>query len=254
VGETPAGAGHGASAGHANAGNVDARRGGCGICGASGASKVDLMLIYKFKRVDKVLTSAIVASKEQDLDLQTSACIDIPRIRMTCRRPMPRAGGRFTHLLAIAIALAWASAAVAQDAPKVKAGLEVWKSSGCSECHGPFADGSKENDDAPEGANLRQTRLDNAAMAETIRCGRPGAGMPSFDPSAYIERGCNGEPPGPRPEDTLYPAPRNLSAADIDAVVAYLRARIIGRGEVTPEECADYYGERAASFCDDAPK
>jgi hypothetical protein len=68
------------------------------------------------------------------LDLQTSACI-IPRIRLTCRRPVPRAGGRFAHLLApvmaTAIALAYASAAVAQDDPKVKAGLEVWKSSGC---------------------------------------------------------------------------------------------------------------------------
>jgi mono/diheme cytochrome c family protein len=188
------------------------------------------------------------------LELQTSACVNIPSIRLTCRRPVPRAGGRFTHLLATAIALAWASTAVAQDDPKVKAGLEVWKSSGCSECHGPFADGSKENDDAPEGANLRQIRLDNPTIAETIRCGRPGAGMPSFDPSAYTARGCDGQPAGPRPDDVLYPAPRDLSAGDIEAVVAYLRARIIGRGAVTPQECADYYGERASSFCDDAPK
>jgi mono/diheme cytochrome c family protein len=153
------------------------------------------------------------------------------------------------------MALAWASAAAAQDDPKVKAGLEVWRSSGCSECHGAFADGTKENDDAPEGANLRQTKLDDPAMAETIRCGRPGAGMPSFDPNAYTAYGCRGQPAGPRPgDDVLYPAPRNLSAEQIDAVVAYLRARIIGRGEVSPQECADYYAERASTFCDDAPK
>jgi len=191
------------------------------------------------------------------LDLQTSACINIPSIRLTCRRPVPRAGGRFAHLLAsllaTAIALAWASAAVAQDDPKVKTGLEVWKSSGCSECHGPFADGSKESDEAPAGANLRQTGLDNPTIAETVRCGRPGAGMPSFDAGAYTTRGCYGQPAGPRPDD-LYPAPRDLSAGEIDAVVAYLRARIIGRGAVTPQECADYYAERASSFCDDAPK
>lgn len=191
------------------------------------------------------------------MDLQTASRVNIPGIRLTCRRPVPRSGGRFAHLsapvLATVIALACASAAVAQDDPRVKAGLAVWKSSGCSECHGPFADGGKESDDAPDGANLRQTRLDNPTIAETIRCGRPGAGMPSFDPGAYTARGCYGQPAGPRPDD-LYPAPRDLSAGEIDGVVAYLRARIIGRGAVTPQECADYYAERASAFCDDAPK
>ena len=118
-------------------------------------------------------------------------------------------------VLAPALALAFAVGAPAQDAAKVKDGLAVWKSAGCSECHGAFADGEKENDDAPTGANLRQTRLDNATIAETIRCGRPGAGMPSFDESAYTEHGCYGEAVGPKPDD-LYPAPRNLGAAEIE--------------------------------------
>jgi mono/diheme cytochrome c family protein len=154
--------------------------------------------------------------------------------------------------MAPAVALAFAVGASAQDGAKVKDGLAVWKSTGCSECHGAFADGEKENDEAPTGANLRQTRLDNATITETIRCGRPGAGMPSFDESAYTEHGCYGEAAGPKPDD-LYPAPRNLSADEIDAVVAYLRARVIGRGAATPQDCAEYYAERAASFCD-APK
>lgn len=148
-----------------------------------------------------------------------------------------------------------AGGALAQNAPvddaKAKTGLEVWKSSGCSECHGAFADGEKQRDEAPTGANLRQTRLDNATIAETVRCGRPGAGMPSFDQNAYTTRGCYGQPTGPKPDD-LYPAPRNLKPEEIDAVVAYLRARIIGRGTVTPQECAAYYEELASSFCDDA--
>jgi mono/diheme cytochrome c family protein len=148
-------------------------------------------------------------------------------------------------------------AAFAQDAKaddtKVTAGLEVWKTSGCSECHGPFADGDKQRDEAPTGANLRQTRLDNATIAETVRCGRPGAGMPSFAEEAYTTRGCYGQPAGPKPDD-LYPAPRNLKPEEIEAVVTYLRARIVGHGAVTPQECAAYYGELASSFCDDAPK
>ena len=90
------------------------------------------------------------------------------------------------------------------DEAKVKAGLEVWRSSGCSECHGAFANGEKERDEAPTGANLRQTRLDDATIAETIRCGRPTTGMPSFGADAYKERGCYGQPAGAPPDD-LYP-------------------------------------------------
>ncbi len=144
-----------------------------------------------------------------------------------------------------------ATAARAEDEAKVKAGLSVWRSSGCSECHGAFADGEKERDEAPSGANLRQTRLDDATIAETIRCGRPSAGMPSFGDDAYKVRGCYDQPPGPRPDD-LYPAGVTLNAAQIADVVTYLRARIVGKRAVTPEECAFYYGDQASSFCDEA--
>jgi mono/diheme cytochrome c family protein len=151
--------------------------------------------------------------------------------------------------LAVLTALACAAAALAQDGAQVKAGLETWKTAGCSECHGAFADGEKERDEAPTGANLRQTRLDNAAIAETIRCGRPGTGMPKFGEDAYTPRGCYGNAAEPVP-DGLYPAPRNLTAAEIASVVVYLRARIIGRRAVTREVCANYYGENADAFCE----
>ena len=153
-------------------------------------------------------------------------------------------------VLAVAAVLACSTAGHAQDETKAKAGLSVWRSSGCSECHGAFANGEKERDEAPSGANLRQTRLDDATIAETIRCGRPGAGMPSFGADAYKERGCYGQPPGPPPDD-LYPSGLTLSAQQIGDVVTYLRARIVGKRAVTPEECAWYYGEQASSFCDE---
>ncbi len=158
---------------------------------------------------------------------------------------------RLGAALVVAAVLACPVASHAQDESKVKAGLSVWRSSGCSECHGAFANGEKERDEAPTGANLRQTRLDDATIAETIRCGRPGAGMPSFGADAYKERGCYGQPAGPPPED-LYPSGRTLSAQEIGDVVAYLRARIVGKRAVTPEECAYYYGDQASSFCDEA--
>jgi hypothetical protein len=41
-----------------------------------------------------------------------------------------------------------------------------------------------------------------------------------------------------------------LSLQEIELVVAYLRARVIGKRAVTPEECTYYYGDLADTFCD----
>jgi mono/diheme cytochrome c family protein len=136
--------------------------------------------------------------------------------------------------------LAYATTTLAQSQDKVKAGLEVWKSSGCADCHGPFADGNPEDGDFPIGANLRTARLDTAGLKQTIRCGRPGTGMPSFDAGAYKAGACYGRPAGSAP-DNLQPTPRALSVEEIDAVVAYLQERIVGHGKITREECLSYY-------------
>src|SRR5882757_4284180 len=73
--------------------------------------------------------------------------------------------------LAAAIALlAHATATLAQGNDKVAAGLATWKTAGCADCHGPFADGDREDDDFPIGANLRTSKLDAAALRTTIRC------------------------------------------------------------------------------------
>jgi hypothetical protein len=137
---------------------------------------------------------------------------------------------------------------LAQDAANVRAGLEIWRSSGCVDCHGPFADGNRDDDDYPLGANLRTTRLDAAGIKLTISCGRPSTGMPSFDAGAYAVRACYGRPLGAAP-DNLQPTPRTLSLDEIDALVAYLGARIVGHGKVTREECLSYYEGKAD--CDD---
>ena len=148
------------------------------------------------------------------------------------------------------VSLAFATASFAQDETKVKAGLELWKTSGCADCHGAFADGEKDRDEAPTGANLRTSRLDAAGLKQTISCGRPGADMPSFDEGAYTVRACAGKPLGPAP-DNLYPASSKLSPADIDTLIAYLQARVIGRGRITREECLFYYYDALSSSCDD---
>jgi hypothetical protein len=145
--------------------------------------------------------------------------------------------------------LAHAPAVGAQNDDRVKAGLMTWRSSGCSDCHGAFANGEKERDESPTGANLRTSRLDAAALKQTISCGRPGTGMPSFDEGAYKVRACNGQALGAPPSD-LYPAPRGLTPEEIDTVVAYLQARIIGHGRtITKQECLLYYDDKP-DWCD----
>src|SRR5450631_2325333 len=89
----------------------------------------------------------------------------------------------------------YSTTAPAQDNDKVKAGLEVWRNTGCAECHGAFANGEKQSDEAPTGADLRTARLDTEALKLVISCGRPGgAGMPAFDEGAYKVRACYGRP------------------------------------------------------------
>jgi hypothetical protein len=161
-----------------------------------------------------------------------------------------RVRGASAVILAPVIAiLAYSTMTLAQNNDKEKAGLTVWKTAGCADCHGPFADGDREDDDFPIGANLRTAKLDSGALKMTIRCGRAGTGMPSFDDGAYTTRECYGRPLGARPEN-LQPTPRTLTADEIDVEVAYLQARIIGRGKITREECLSYYDDQPET-CED---
>ena len=155
-------------------------------------------------------------------------------------RQVPRWGTRTAVLTITAIALT-CSTAFAQNEDKVKAGLAAWRNSGCADCHGAFANGEKERDESPTGADLRRARLNTEELKLAIRCGRPGAGMPSFEEGA---RGCPGG------DGDLYPAPSKLSPEEIDNVVAYLQARIIGRGKITKQECLLYYTDKP-DWCED---
>ncbi len=158
---------------------------------------------------------------------------------------------RRTAMVAAAVAFAvGAGAAPAQDDSKVKAGLTVWKQSGCSDCHGPFANGDKTRGEMPTGANLRTTSLDDAAIAQTVACGRPGTGMPYFDERAYTKHACYGQPLGPVP-DGLEPGPNQLTPEEVGDLLAYLKARVVGRADITLEDCRFFYGSLANSRCAD---
>src|SRR6478672_12605127 len=75
-----------------------------------------------------------------------------------------------------------ANVAHAADAGDIAEGMRLFMLKGnCQACHGWSGDGRKTDNQMPDGANLRETKLDRAALVMTIRCGRPGRGMPAYE-------------------------------------------------------------------------
>src|SRR5947199_10338037 len=102
--------------------------------------------------------------------------------------------------------------AQAADATDVAEGMRLYLQKGdCQACHGWAADGRKMDSQMPDGPNLRDTRLDRARLITTIKCGRPGTGMPAFDKFAYTDGRCFGmkkadlKSPMPDPPATFQP-------------------------------------------------
>jgi len=115
--------------------------------------------------------------------------------------------------------------AAAQDAARLAAGEEAWDKAGCLQCHGSSGEGGA-GGEFPAGPSLRKTRLDRAGLTETISCGLPGTQMPGWLDGAYTQRPCYGFPNGPAPDGaTLTPV---LSANEVEALVDYLLAKIVG--------------------------
>jgi mono/diheme cytochrome c family protein len=159
--------------------------------------------------------------------------------------PSPGLGGRMSLAvrggilaLAAAIAMALSTPAFPQDEAQVIAGLDAWKKAACANCHGAFANGVRQVEKMPNGANLRETMLDRAGLVEITRCGIPGAEMPAHDAGAFTENECYGIL-GEMPEGVAQAKP--LSLEEIEALVDYLMARVVGGGPITREECELYY-------------
>ncbi len=134
----------------------------------------------------------------------------------------------------------------AQDPALVRLGEQLWKEQfPCRNCHGGMADGVG---DVPqeEGPNLRTPDyLTPEIVAELIRCGRPGTGMPYFDSRAYTDGRCYGMreadvgnlmPPHGQP---------NATQRSINGLVAFLFANVIGKPDPSRADCVAIWGETA---------
>ena len=144
-------------------------------------------------------------------------------------------------------AVASLAAARAQTAPSpadertIAFGREIFKvKATCQFCHKWDASG-----DQGYGGNalsLRKTQLTPPQMAEVIKCGRPHTAMPYHDRFAYTDKRCYGMTRADLGDDMPTAGNEFLQPREIDAVVKYLFAKAVGRGESTYEECVEFWG------------
>jgi hypothetical protein len=127
-------------------------------------------------------------------------------------------------------------------------GLKVWQDNGCFNCHGTFGEGGK-GGHFPAGPSLRRSRLAKDDLRETIACGRPGTEMPANLAGAYVTVSCFGFPLGAPPPGTMGGVA--LPAVQLDALVEYLLARVVGKSNtITKAECAAYHGRADHPECE----
>jgi mono/diheme cytochrome c family protein len=133
-----------------------------------------------------------------------------------------------------------AQAPSSEDLRLIALGKEIFQyKANCQSCH--KWDGSGDQGYGGVALSLRKTALDPAQVTEIIKCGRPMTGMPYFDEFSYTDKRCY--------DYTRADLGKNmpqmgepLQAREINAVVKYLFAKVVGRGATTYEECVDFWG------------
>jgi len=155
---------------------------------------------------------------------------------------------RTSWAFAAAITVALTLPAAAQTAGDIALGKRLYQAKAtCGFCHGWAGDGAGDPLSEGKAANLRETKLDHDQLVETIRCGVPsGTGMPHFDKFAWTEgEKCFGMT-GAEVGDKKPRAPTaDLSKREIEAIVAYLEAKVVGKGPPTVDDCEEFFGAGA---------
>jgi mono/diheme cytochrome c family protein len=162
---------------------------------------------------------------------------------------MASAGGLLLTLLAF---LWLAPAAAAEDDFAYGRRLFLDKAE-CAFCHGWAGDGAGHPQSPGRAANLRKSGLDRDTLVTTILCGIPGTAMPHFDALAYTDKRCYGMTEAELGDRTpTLPPSTTLQRREVEVIADYLKAKVIGRSEVTRAECLEAFGADAGS-CGDYP-
>ena len=151
-------------------------------------------------------------------------------------------------VLAVPLVVALVMPATAQTSGDISMGKRLYQQKAtCGECHGWAGNGAGDPFSPGKAANLRQSQLNHEQLVEIIRCGVPGGtGMPHFERFAWTEgEDCFGMS-GAEVGDKMPPAPTVwLQKREIEAIVAYLEAKVVGKGPPTVADCEDYFGSGA---------
>ena len=136
------------------------------------------------------------------------------------------------------------AAASPHDAGDVAEGQRVWKRANCLGCHKWHGGGG--GGYGGDALSLRATQLDRDQIIETVKCGRPGTGMPYFERGVYDNDAhpCYGESREDLGKDIPVEAPAAfLRSNEIAAVADYVIADLKGKGEPTYAECVAFFGD-----------
>jgi mono/diheme cytochrome c family protein len=142
------------------------------------------------------------------------------------------------------------------DASDIAEGMRLYQQKGnCQACHGWAGDGHKTDSQMPDGANLRETKLNRAGLVMLIKCGRLNSQMPAFDKFAYTDRRCYDKT---RADLKAYPTrmpdpPATLQQREIDLVADFLFAKVIGKGPMDRAKCVEFWGSETDA-CKAFPK
>ena len=166
------------------------------------------------------------------------------------------------HFAAAILAAAFvASGAQAQEQPPLNAsdladGMRLFQQKGnCQSCHGWAGDGRKTDSQMPNGANLRETKLNRAGLVLTIKCGRLNSQMPAFDKFAYSDGRCYCKT---QADLKSYPTrmpdpPATLQQREIDLIADFMFAKMVGKGPMNHDKCVEFWGSETDA-CKDFPK
>ena len=159
-------------------------------------------------------------------------------------------------IVALLLVATAAPRAQAPDPESVAAGMRIFRQKGdCQACHGWAGDGRKMDNQMPDGANLRTTKLDRDKVIAAIKCGIPGKLMPAFDRLAYSDGRCYNMKQADlqKLNVTMPDPPATLQPREIESVADFLFAKVIGQGPMDRAKCIEYWGSDVAA-CSEFPK
>src|SRR5262247_3069124 len=142
------------------------------------------------------------------------------------------------------------------NATDIADGMRLYQQKGnCQACHGWAADGHKADSQMPDGANLRDTKLNRAGLVTVIKCGRLNSQMPAFDKFAYSDGRCYGKK---QADLKAYPTrmpdpPATLQQREIELIADFLMAKIVGQGPMDHPKCVEFWGSETDA-CKEFPK